>query len=67
MGWGAALKNDGDSLTLLQLTRRMFPGLKDMELFLGLSEAYSYVQLLQSESLIETRRKKAVRRYELKH
>jgi glyoxylase-like metal-dependent hydrolase (beta-lactamase superfamily II) len=67
MGWGAALKNNGDSMTLLQLTRTMFPGLKDMELFLGLSEAYAYVQLLQSESLIETWQEKAVCRYQLKH
>lgn len=67
MGWDPALKTNGDGVTLLHLTRRMFPNLKEMELFLGLSEAYAYVQFLESESFIETWQEKAVCRYQLKH
>jgi len=62
-----ALKTNSDGMTLLHLTRRMFPNLKEMELFLGLSEAYAYIQLLESESLIETWQEKAVCRCQLKH
>lgn len=31
---------------------------KGLEIFLGLSEAYAYIQLLESEGQIETRREK---------
>lgn len=39
----------GEGLTLYQLARRMFPGLKEMAVFLGVSEAFAYLQRLTSE------------------
>lgn len=50
----------------LQLVRHMFPGLKDMAVFLGLSEAFAYLQLLESESLVESWQEQGVGRYRLK-
>lgn len=52
-----------DGATLLHLSRRMFPDLKEMELFLGLSEIYAYLQLLESESLVETWQENGVGRF----
>ena len=51
---------------LAQLVRHMFPGLKEMAVFLGLSEAYAYFQRLESESLLESWRELGVAYYRLK-
>jgi glyoxylase-like metal-dependent hydrolase (beta-lactamase superfamily II) len=53
-------------VTLLQMARRMFPGLKELAVFLGLSEAYAYLQLLESEALVETWQEQGIGRYRLK-
>ena len=45
-GNGADGKN---GMTLVTLARKMFPSLKETELFLALSEAYAYMNLLVSE------------------
>jgi hypothetical protein len=34
------------------LTREVFPGLRDLELFLGLSEIYACLQVLQEASRV---------------
>jgi glyoxylase-like metal-dependent hydrolase (beta-lactamase superfamily II) len=52
---------------LTQLVRHMFPGLKEMAVFLGLSEAYAYLQRLESESLVDVWRERGVGRYRLKN
>ena len=54
-----------DGLTLYRLARKMFPNLKGLEIFLGLSEAYAYIQLLESEGRIETCREKDIRCFQL--
>jgi glyoxylase-like metal-dependent hydrolase (beta-lactamase superfamily II) len=57
----------GEGLTTLYgLTRSMFPSLKGMELFLGLSESFAYVQLLAEESRIESRETDKTYRFRLK-
>ena len=53
-------------VTLLELSRRMFPGLKEMAVFLGLSEAFAYVQRLASESLVEIWQEQGIGRCRLK-
>jgi glyoxylase-like metal-dependent hydrolase (beta-lactamase superfamily II) len=58
-------QNAPEGLTLYRLARKMFPNLKGLEVFLGLSEAYAYIQLLESEGRIETSREKDIRRYQL--
>jgi glyoxylase-like metal-dependent hydrolase (beta-lactamase superfamily II) len=57
-------ENRGVSLS--QLARNMFPGLKEMAVFLGLSEAYAYLQLLESESLVGSWQEQGIGRYRLK-
>ena len=57
---------DGGGMTLHHLALGLFPGLKDMELFLGLSEVYAHAQLLESESLVETRLEKDICLHRLK-
>ena len=61
----AGLPGD-QGVTLTQLVRQMFPGLKDMAVFLGLSEAYAYLQLLESEALLEVWCDQGGGRYRLK-
>ena len=57
----------GEGVTLFQLARRMFPGLKDMALFLGLSEAFAYLQRLEAEALLESWQVQGVCRCRLKN
>ncbi len=59
-------QKESDGLTLYRLTCKMFPHLKGMELFLGLSEAYAYIQLLELEGRIETVLEKDIRCFQLK-
>ncbi len=54
-----------EGLTLYRLARKMFPSLKGLEIFLGLSEAYAYIQLLETEGRIEIRREKDIRCFQL--
>jgi glyoxylase-like metal-dependent hydrolase (beta-lactamase superfamily II) len=58
-------QNTPEGLTLYRLARKMFPNLKGLEVFLGLSEAYAYIQLLESEGRIETSREKGIRCFRL--
>jgi glyoxylase-like metal-dependent hydrolase (beta-lactamase superfamily II) len=58
-------QNAPEGLTLYRLARKMFPNLKGLEIFLGLSEAYAYIQLLESEGRIETSRKNDIRCFQL--
>jgi hypothetical protein len=60
------LERGEDMTTLYGLTRSMFPNLKGMELFLGLSESFAYVQLLAEESRIESRETDKTYRFRLK-
>jgi glyoxylase-like metal-dependent hydrolase (beta-lactamase superfamily II) len=59
-------RSGSGGLTLLELSRRMFPGLKEMAVFLGLSEAFAYIQSLESESRIETWQEQGIGRCRLK-
>lgn len=52
-------------LTLYRLACKMFPQLKGLEVFLGLSEAYAYFQLLESEGKVETWKEKDIRCFRL--
>jgi glyoxylase-like metal-dependent hydrolase (beta-lactamase superfamily II) len=53
-------------ISLSQLVRLMFPGLKEMAIFLGLSEAYAYLQRLESEALLDAWCEQGIGRYRLK-
>ena len=55
----------GGGTTLADLARRMFPGLKEMAIFLGISESFAYLQLLEAESLAECRQEQGIGRYRL--
>jgi glyoxylase-like metal-dependent hydrolase (beta-lactamase superfamily II) len=60
-------KHPGDrGVSLSQLVQQMFPGLKEMAVFLGLSEVYAYLQLLESESLVGSWQEQGIGRYRLK-
>lgn len=59
----AAARSAQGGVTLLELARRMFPGLREMAVFLGLSEAYAYVQALASDGRLEIRMEKGVGRW----
>ena len=60
-------ENPGDrGIGLMPMVGRMFPGLKELAMFLGLSEVYAYLQFLESESLVESWREQGVGRYRLK-
>ncbi|MFZ3044556.1 MAG: MBL fold metallo-hydrolase, partial [Desulfatirhabdiaceae bacterium] len=54
---------DTYGLTVYDLSRRMFPGLNGMDVFLGLSEALAYIQLLELEGRLEIRQKNDIRFY----
>ena len=58
-------QKESDGLTLYRLACKMFPYLKGMEVFLGLSEAYAYIQLLESEGRIESNVEKDIRCFQL--
>lgn len=63
----SAGRSPDDDATVLDLARRMFPGLKEAATFLGLSEAYGYLQWLASESLVDIWREQGIYRYRLKN
>lgn len=52
-----------DGSTLYRLASNLFPRLEGMDIFLGLSEVYAYMQLLESEGRIETIQEKCLRLY----
>jgi glyoxylase-like metal-dependent hydrolase (beta-lactamase superfamily II) len=54
-------------LTVYDLSRRMFPGLNGLDVFLGLSEALAYIQLLELEGRLEIRQKNDIRFYRFSH
>ena len=58
-------QKEPDGLTLYRLTCKMFPRLKGLEVFLGLSEAYAYIQLLDAEGRIETSLENNIRCFRL--
>jgi glyoxylase-like metal-dependent hydrolase (beta-lactamase superfamily II) len=60
-----SLQKDPAGLTLYRLACKMFPQLKGLEVFLGLSEAYAYFQLLESEEKVETWKEKNIRCFRL--
>lgn len=57
----------GDGVTLFQLAHRLFPGLKDMAVFLGVSAAFAYLQHLEAEGFLERRQVRGACRYRLKN
>ena len=56
----------GDGLTPFQLACGLFPGLKEMAVFLGVSEAFAHLQRLEGAGHLESRQTKGVRRWRLK-
>ena len=65
MATGPAAPSGNGSVDLLALAQRMFPGLKAAAIFLGLSESFAYLQLLEAESLVETWQEQGIGRYRL--
>jgi glyoxylase-like metal-dependent hydrolase (beta-lactamase superfamily II) len=61
---GSPLQADR-AMTLYDLTPAIFPGLEGLDLFLGLSEVFAYLQLLETEGLIESRPDGRLCRYRL--
>ena len=62
----SALAGATPEATLYQLTRAVFPGIQQMEVFLGLSEIYAYMQLLEESARIVHWQEKNVGRFRLK-
>ncbi len=56
----------GEGVTPFQLAGRLFPGLKEMAVFLGVSEAFAYLQRLETEGHLESRQSQGVGRWRLK-
>lgn len=57
----------GEGVTPFQLAGRLFPGLKEMAVFLGVSEAFAYLQRLETEGHLESRQSRGVGRWRLKN
>jgi glyoxylase-like metal-dependent hydrolase (beta-lactamase superfamily II) len=63
----AAARSQAEGLTLFRLTDRIFPHLLGLELFLGLSEAFAYLQLLEYENHVITWEQNGIQRYALRN
>ena len=63
----SAAQPGGEGMTAYPLACRMFPGLKDMAVFLGVSEVFAYLQQLEADGQLESWQAQGVGRWCLKN
>ena len=53
----------GAAMTVYELSNALFPRLKELELFLGISEAFAYLQFLESDGLVSVWQENGTHRF----